>query len=211
MSNITLISTTHNEEGQCNADALCRIIYDHCPDVIFLEAMEDTYSAYQRNLFENFRVFHPKLEIAAIQKYGTLATFYYKPVLDFEMPEAFDNKYKIVCENHDHQTAQETYKYLTLTQGFKFLNSDESSKLQEEMRALESALLNYNEINKAAIESIDAYECSMVKNIYSYCENHEFNSAIFMCGVAHRNSIFHKIKNYNHPVKNRIKWELFKH
>ena len=40
---------------------------------------------------------------------------------------------------------------------------------------------------------IDAYENSMIRNIYSYWNNNHFSSAIFMCGAAYRKSIIEKI------------------
>mgnify|MGYP006910302794 FL=1 len=94
-------------------------------------------------------------------------------------------------------------------QGFQFLNSVESTMLQEEMRMLENHLLNDSAINKATNESIDAYENSMMRNIYSYCRNNQFNAAIFMCGVAHRKSIIKKIDIFNAQEELNLNWLIF--
>jgi len=70
MHHITFISTVHKENGKCNSDELCEIIEKISPDVIFLEALENTYSDYDEMRFSSFGVFHNKLEIRAIQKYS---------------------------------------------------------------------------------------------------------------------------------------------
>jgi hypothetical protein len=98
MHNITFISTVHSEVGKCNAGELHNIITAIAPEVIFLEALESTYSAYQQFLFSSFGVYHKKLEIHAMQKYGCERSFQYVPVLNDGLSDAFDNKYKIVCE-----------------------------------------------------------------------------------------------------------------
>jgi len=91
----------------------------------------------------------------------------------------------------------DNFNSLASEYGFEFLNSVESIKLQEEMRMLESRLLNGSEVSKAANEDIDAYENSMIRNIYSYCKINQFITAIFLCGVAHRKSIIEKIEKYD--------------
>jgi len=100
-------------------------------------------------------------------------------------------------------------KSLTAEHGFKFLNSADSIKLHEEMRMLERRLLNGNEIDKVANEDIDEYEKSMIRNIYSYCKTNKFNTAVFMCGVAHRKSIIEKIEEYKAQEKIDLNWTIF--
>ncbi len=82
MHNITFISTVHEENGKCNADELHKIIKKISPEVVFFEALEETYSKYENSMFLSFGVFHKKLEISAIQKYSCNTTFKYIPVLD---------------------------------------------------------------------------------------------------------------------------------
>lgn len=209
MHNITFISTVHDEIGKCNADELCKIIEKIKPEVIFLEALEDTYSKYEYSLFLSYGIYHNKLEISAIQKYCCNDSFKYIPVLDKELSDAFDRKCRIVCEYIEWQKLVDYFNYLAKEQGFQFLNSVESIKLQEEMRMLENHLLNDSAINKATNESIDAYENSMMRNIYSYCRNNQFNAAIFMCGVAHRKSIIKKIDIFNAQEELNLNWLIF--
>jgi len=209
MHHITFISTVHKENGKCNSDELCEIIEKISPDVIFLEALENTYSDYDEMRFSSFGVFHNKLEIRAIQKYSFNASFKYIPVLDNEPSDSFDKKYDMVCKKRELQKLIDNLKSLTAEHGFEFLNSVDSIKLHEEMRMLEKRILNGNEIDKVANDDIDSYENSMIRNIYSYCNTNKFNKAIFMCGVAHRKSIIEKIEEFKAQEEIDLNWTIF--
>jgi hypothetical protein len=210
MYNITFITTTHEENGKCNCNELCKIIEEINPEVVFLEALLETYSNYDVHLFSEFGVFHKKLEINAIQKYNYLSTFEYVPVLDCGLCDAFDKKYNLVCETKELQKKLENFNILASKGGFQFLNSDESIELQENMRTLENNILNGSKVNRDAIEAINEYENSMLRNIYLYCKNSEFNKAIFLCGVAHRKSIIEKINEYNRNAEIKLNWNVLK-
>ncbi|PKD44235.1 hypothetical protein [Rhodohalobacter barkolensis] len=209
MNNITLISTVHEEIGKCNSDQLCEIIEKIGPEVIFLEAPENSYSEYDKMRYTSFGVLHKKLELSAIQKYSIKTSFDYVPVLDKGLSDSFEKKYDIVCEKKELQNLIDNFNSLAAEHGFKFLNSTESIKLHEEMRMLESRILNESEIDKMANEYIDAYENSMLRNIYSYCKTNKFNKAIFMCGVAHRISIIKKIEEYKAQEEIDLSWTIF--
>ncbi|MDZ7757766.1 hypothetical protein [Rhodohalobacter sp.] len=209
MHHITLISTVHEENGKCNSDELCEIIEKISPEVIFLEALENTYSDYDKMRFSSFGVFHKKLEISAIQKYSFNTSFKYIPVLDNGLSDSFEKKYNIVCEKRELQNLIDNFESLAAKHGFKFLNSIDSIKLHEEMRMLERRILNESEIEKVANEDIDAYENSMIRNIYSYCKTNKFNTAIFMCGVAHRKSIIEKIEEFKAQEEIDLSWTIF--
>lgn len=210
MHNITLVSTVHKAMGKCNANELYKIIENIRPEVIFLEALDNTYSSYQKILFSSYGIFHQKLEICAIQKYSHNAFFVYVPVLDIGLSDAFDKKYKAVCEYKEWQKLIDNFNFLAAKYGFKFLNSLESINLQEKMRMCEARLLNDSELGIAVNEDIDVYENSMISNIYSYCRNSQFNSAIFLCGVAHRKSIIDKTVKFNAQEKTGLNWVIFK-
>lgn len=209
MYNITFITTIHDVIGKCNVDELCKIIEKIKPEVVFLEALEDTYSKYERHLFSSFGVYHKKLEIAAIQKYSFNNSFEYVPVLNNGLSDAFEKKYSLVCENQAFQDLIDNYNYLASEHGFSFLNSNESIKLHEEMRMEELRILNNIELSKEVEIDIDEYENSMLRNIYSFCKNSEFNSAIFMCGAAHRKSIIEKIDRLKTDEHVNLTWIVF--
>lgn len=209
MNNITLINTVHKEMGKCNADVLCAILEKISPETVFLEALGNTYSNYEKHLFSSFGVYHQKLEIKAIQKYCHSSSFEYVPVLDNELPNSFKNKYDLVCENIQFQTMLDDFNSLASEQGFLFLNSAKSIYLQEKMRMFEHRLLLENKLNKAANKDIETYENAMIRNIYSYCKNNQFNQAVFLCGVAHRHSIIEKIQSINSKEKIDVNWLIY--
>jgi len=98
MHNITFISTIHKEIGKCNAEELYKIIKKLNPEVIFLEAVDGTYSDYENYNFLTYGVNHNKLEIAAIQKYNCDTTFQYVPVCENALSDAFHRKKNCLSE-----------------------------------------------------------------------------------------------------------------
>lgn len=129
--------------------------------------------------------------------------------LIMDLSDAFERKYSIVCENQAFQKLIDNFNYLASEDGFNFLNSLESTKLQEEMRMEELRILNNVELGKEADVDIDEYENSMLRNIYSYCKNSQFNSAIFMCGAAHRKSIIEKIDKLKTQEQVNLNWIVY--
>ncbi|AZA56351.1 hypothetical protein [Chryseobacterium shandongense] len=210
INHITFISTTHKENGRCKANELCSIIEQLAPDVIFLEALKDTYSEYEQYLFSEYQVFHKKLEIEALQQYCYKSSFEYVPVLDDGMSEVFDKKYEIATQNVELQRKIESFNTLSAKYGFQFLNSDLSMRLQQDMRTLEKEVLYDDRLNRDAIEAIDTYENSMLENIFSYCKTNHFSKAIFMCGVAHRKSISYKMTVMNLGREIELNWKVLK-
>lgn len=146
--NITLISTIHKEIGKCNADELCNIISKIQPEVIFLEALESTYSGYEHSLFSQYGLYHKKLEISAIQKYSQIRPFQYIPVLENELGKAFYERCDLVCDDLNYQRHLDIYNFLAAEDGFDFLNSTKSTEKQEELRHFERLILDGSELQK---------------------------------------------------------------
>lgn len=206
LHNVTLISTIHKEYGNCNSFELLKIIENICPDVIFLEAFANNYSPYDQMMLSQFGIYKERLELQAIQKYSQNHTFEYVPVLDIGLSDEFVTKIKIVSENTDCQRLLDKYSSLEMDGGFQFLNSEKSITLQEEMRELEDLIVDDEIMRQKVNASINAYENSMLRNIYSFCKEKSFNTAIFMCGVAHRKSIIEKIKEYETNSEIKLNW-----
>jgi len=209
MHNLTFISTVHKKNGKCNADELCKILEKINPDVVFLEALEDTYSNYQQYVFSNFGVFHEQLEIRAIQKYSSISQFEYIPVLGKGLSNSFNEKFNLICQNVHFQKMLENFNSLANVKGFDFLNSVESVNLHEEMRTYGDNILMDNELIKTFNNDIDKYENSMLSNIYSYCMNNKFKNAVFMCGNAHRQSIIDKIETHKNKEGIDFSWIIY--
>ena len=209
MQNITFISTIHKEIGKCNAEELYKIIKKLNPEVIFLEAVDETYSNYENYLFSTYGEYHKKLEISAIQKYNCDTSFEYVPVCENGLSDAFHKKNKIVCRIRDLQKLIDNFISLAEKHGFTFLNSLECINLQEEMRVLETRILDNSDLDNIVKADIDAYENPMIRNIYSYCNKNDFSSAIFMCGAAHRKSIIEKIEKSKIEEQVNLTWTIF--
>ena len=209
MKKIVFIGTVHKEIGQCSAISLFRILEKIRPDVIFLEALPDTYSDYDNFLFTQYNVFHDKLEIHALQLYFKLYNANYVPVLDVHLPKVFDEKFDPLCNLLEYQRLLEYSKAQLTDKGFDFLNSYEGDFLQEKLRVFEREYWKDNKVNEEFDKGINIYEDSMLNNIFSYCDSNEFHSAIFMCGAAHKNSIDQKVRNRINNEGSSIIWENY--
>lgn len=206
---ITLISTVHKEIGKCNSNELYKIIESINPDVIFLEAFEQNYSKYDQMLFSQFRVYKERLELKAIQTYSQNQPVEYVPVLDIGLSDEFETKIKIVSENKDYQKILDNYNLLETDGGFQFLNSKKSFALQDEMRELENRIIDNEIFHQKVNASIDAYENSMLRNIYLFCKEKSFKTAIFMCGAAHRKTITEKIGECERNSEVKLNWTFY--
>ncbi|TXE13463.1 hypothetical protein [Algoriphagus aquimarinus] len=204
--NITFISTVHKEIGMCNAEELACILSEEHPDVVFLEALPETYSDYDKMTFSSFGVYHANLEIKALQLFSSRSLVEYVPVLNSGWSELFELKYNQVCENPEFRKMLEEFNALVGELGIKFLNSDDSVKLQQRIRMLEDIILNDKDLKARFNIELDAYEDSMLNNIYSFCRNNQFEKAVFMCGVAHRKSLIEKIQSYNSKDTSNLNW-----
>jgi len=149
------------------------------------------------------------LEISAIQKYSYKTSFQYVPVCENGLSDTFHKKINLVCKNRELQKLIDNFNYRAAQNGFEFLNSLECVNLQEEMRVLESRILINSEMDKTVKADIEAYEILMIRNIYSYCNNNNFVSAIFMCGAAHRKSIIKKIEKSKTNEQVKLSWTIF--
>lgn len=209
MYNITLLSTVHKEIGKCNSEELYKILQSISPDVIFLEAFENSYSQYHQMLFSQFGVYQERLEIKAIQAYSQNHAFEYVPVLDIGLSDEFEKKLEIVSQNIDYQRLLDNYISVEKENGFQFLNSEEQIAYQELMRELENRIIDNTIMHQKADESMDAYEHSMLRNVYTFCQDNSFKSAIFMCGAGHRKTITQKIKEYELKENIKLNWTFY--
>jgi hypothetical protein len=209
MQKIIFISTVHKEMGKCNAAELSKILHSIAPEVIFLEALTDTYSDYEEYLHLHFGVYHHKLEIEAIQRYSEHCQFRYVPVLNSYLPSAFDLKTNILCKKPEYCRLIDKANLLISAHGFELLNSEEGEKLQEKFREYERTHFTDTRISKECDEGIDMYENSMIDNIFKYCNANQFNTAVFMCGNAHRKAINQKVHLRLQEVGHTLCWQNY--
>jgi hypothetical protein len=130
-------------------------------------------------------------------------------VLDIALSDEFETKNKIVCEDKSYQRILDNYNLLETESGFQFLNSKKNIALQEEMRGLENRIIDNDIFLQKVNASIDAYENSMLRNIYSFCKLKSFKTAIFMCGAAHRKTIIEKIEEYHKNSETKLNWIFY--
>lgn len=209
MQTITFISTVHEEIGKCDSSELCAILKKIRPEVIFLEALEGTYSSYHRQTFNNFGVYHRKLEIAAIQKFDEIFSAKYVPVLEKGLPDSFDKKYNILSKITQIERLVVNHNLIIEEKGFDYLNSKECSIQNEKIREAEKEFLKDNELEQSVKVGLDVYENTMIQNIYLYSRNNWFKKGVFMCGVAHRNSIINKIESFKNKEKINLNWQIY--
>lgn len=210
MPDIIIISSVHKEIGNCNSDELLKIIEGISPEVIFLEALEGNYTKYHEMLFSQFAIYHERLEIRAIQEYGRNNKFDFVPVLNIGLPNEFDAKMKLACENEEYRRLLDYYESSESKEGFKFLNDERSMLLQEKMRELENLIIQDKTLLKKVDAGIAEYESGMIRNIYSYCQKRAFSKAIFLFGAAHLKSIIHRIEEYEQTSSIKVNWIQFK-
>ena len=211
MRNITLISTNHKEIGKCNSEELYKIVESINPEVIFEELsgklFDIIYNANSLNLPPDVIT-----EIKCVKKYLQSHNIKHIPV-DIDARYISDEEQNWMFDTFekydDYNRIDNEQSLLTAQYGFSFLNSLKSINLQEEMRMLESRILSGSDLDRIVKEDIEAYENPMIQNIYSFCNNHQFNTAIFMCGAAHRKSIIEKIDRSKTEEKVNQTWTIF--
>ena len=204
MHNIRLVCTFHSESGKCNADELYKIIEHINPDVVFEELTPYLYDIiYNKNILDE----SAPPEVKCIRKYKQQHNIKNIPV-DNEVDSNFTNeidflfssfkKYNIYNEIEIEQIK------LVAQEGFAYLNSENCSKLFEKQRITEKQLLAFEGINKFKLNNIyktfyeeqDNRENEMLRNIYTYSKENNYNQAVFLIGAAHRSSIIRKIAEY---------------
>jgi hypothetical protein len=212
MYNITLISTAHDEKGNCNILELYKIIDNIDPEVIFEEIPPSAFDSFYKERTRN------NLESEAIIKYLENHKCEHIPVdLDFIPPESFFDKYKNVHKQIErrsniYKNIIDTYSFYRGVYGFKYLNSIECMNLDIELnKEMEIVLQMINDEKlyegyKSWNELMDRRENEMLKNIYLYSKNNKFNKGLFFIGSGHRDTIIEKIQNYSKVEEININW-----
>jgi hypothetical protein len=229
MYNITLICTRHDEKGLCNVNELYKIFEAVNPEVIFEELTTSQFNEYykdsikEENIFSSFINYYQihknkRLETDTIKYYLQTHQINHIPVDYFEeLPPTFldENKnmhiyIEKVCPNYNYFI--DLNSIYAEQYGFKYLNSDNciniNKKLYEEIGNLLKLLNNdkYIQTHNFWNDLMDKRENEMLKNIYNYCKENQFNKGLFYIGSGHRESIINKIKIYNEKEEIKINW-----
>jgi len=211
MHNISLICTAHKIIGDCTPEELYKIIQRIKPEVIFEEISFSRKNDYFRNQFVH------TIETLAIVKYLHNNICEHIPVETYDVPESYikneDYLNKIFSKNKLYNEFYENIFKGIRKNGFIFLNSNECSDIFEEIKIFKE---NYfNNINDENVFNIykswstieNNRENEMLKNIYDYSINNNYNSALFITGARHRKSFKNKIIEYEKKYKLKLNWE----
>ncbi|WP_339629836.1 hypothetical protein [uncultured Maribacter sp.] len=208
--NIYLISTVHKDKGNCTSESLFEILNKIKPDVVFCETSQQMFESFKKGLI------HSSLEFNSIEKLSKHHSFSFVAIDSFPAPslnfrEKINELFGLIDKDNKYSNAWRKNNEKTYLLGFKYLNSEDSIQLFNEMSEREKHVisqldnLEYNKVYKKWLNLLDSRENEMLENINSYVENNEFKNAVFLCGCAHRRAIFDKVK----ANKNiQLKWNL---
>ncbi len=218
MYNITLISTRHHNNGECNAHALCQILEHIQPEVIFEEMRPSYYDKYYVEKTST------NLETEAISIYLITHNAQHIPVDTDDIPSgAFFRDYQRAVElvlgltdNYglNYRNLLATSKRHAANYGFNYLNSNHYNTYIEEIRhAFEAGLeqLNDDKLSQAYRlwnELSDRRENEMLQNIYNFSRDHTYHNAVFLLGAGHRKSIINKIQYCEGEEEVKLNWSI---
>jgi hypothetical protein len=214
MYNITIIFSMHLEIGKCNSKELYRIIEKENPEIIFEEFdINRTENEYYKNGHYKYQN-GSTVETFAIMDYLEKNKVVYIPVDTYNVnyfPRVMYEKISNSSKEYDELIKQNFI--LSYEQGFPYLNSIECCDLMEKIHSIEEEVINKSN-DKKLFEEYKKWQIitenrdnEMLKNIYNYSKNHNFNNAIFIIGAEHRKSILEKINDYNSKETIKINWK----
>ncbi|WP_430816555.1 hypothetical protein [Carboxylicivirga sp. RSCT41] len=216
MYNITLITTTHTENGKCNSQELYKIIDSIKPDVIFEEMTTENFDlVYNKN-----QIPQGALEVKSIKEYLKNHIIKHIPVDIPPNPDLSTNEIKTMF---DEFKRYEVYKNFEIEQnkqinqlGFNYINSKKSSQLFKRIEKFEISLISFGQYKNNIHKTYKRFhaeqnnrENAMLQNIYSYAAESPFSSAIFFIGCAHRNSIIEKIRTFQLQKELNLNWTIY--
>lgn len=232
MYNITLIGTIHSENGQCNSDALYKIIESINPEVIFDELPNHLFDNYYGDSFERYyinsillnrRPIELPLEVKCIKKYRQNYNIEIVPVdIDVrqKIAEYQDEINFIFCaifKHEDYKKLDNVKDAFIAQEGFHYLNSDKFLDYLEKKEVIEKNIIESEfHKNKAfdvcklfQAELCDNRENAMLQNIYNYSKENQYNQAVFLIGAQHKKSIMQKIADYEKLSEIKLNWTMY--
>ncbi len=211
MNNISLICTEHSENGNCTSYELCKILERIKPEIIFEEIPSSFFDEYYKGKSRS------NLETNAINMYLENHQINHIPVDVYDIPEKFfaENEYlhkRINSRSREYQVLLDAQSRYVQQYGFKYLNSIYCIDIYNQIyQSMELALKEIDD--KKLIQIYESWnnimekrENEMIKNIYKYSNDHEYNMGVFFIGSAHRKSIIQLIEKYNKKECIKINW-----
>jgi len=213
MYNITIIFSMHLKIGKCNSEELYNIIEKINPEIIFEEFdISRTEDEYYKNGHYKYQK-ECSVETTAIMNYLENHQVIHIPVDTYELSNIPDDMYNKISNNNEEYTNLVKMNFILSCQhGFPYLNSNECSDIIDKIKMIEENTVN--KINDRKLTDTynswklitDNRDDEMIKNIYNYSQNHNYNKAIFITGADHRKSILNKINDYKSKETIKIDW-----
>jgi len=213
MHNITLVNTYHAEKDNCNLNELYKIIGVINPEVIFEELYLNDFNDYYIKKKQG-----SKLETNTILKYLENHQVEHIPVDYAEIPpQTFLDLHKsmhLKLERRSYgyrQIHDRNMDFISLY-GFMYLNSNDYIKMNDiyENEIIETIKFIKDEtlmpINQQWLDFMSNREDVMIRKIYDYCKEHDFERGMFYIGAGHRSAIINKTKKYNETSETKITW-----
>jgi hypothetical protein len=193
MQKITLVSTTHRENGLCNPVELLKILRTIEPEVVF----EETPPPGLRSL-----------EAQAIAKYRDSKLAREVPVDRYAIPDDVLAKLRPEIDRVLDCVEQTSPEYLVLVEeialreyqhGFPYLNSAAFATMISRKAAIEAKTISDTR-DQALIRGLETWhrvmqarESAMIRNIYGYCRANAFDTGVFLVGAAHKTGVISEI------------------
>lgn len=212
MHKITVISSFHINLGKCNPDELNKIIEEVQPEIIFEELCYDTFSLVYAD--DSIPM---TIEAIAVKKYLRKYPIKHFPVDTYPLNESdlFNGANEIAKRSPEYVKLWREQVTLISENGYNFLNSNGNIELLDKIRKVEETVLS--EINEVKLsreyyserELHNKREYEMLRNIYNYSKQYQYNKAIFICGAVHRKPIKLKIQEYETKEMPKLNWTFY--
>jgi hypothetical protein len=217
MYDITLVFTHHSELGKCNSHELYKIIESINPDIIFEELPQDLFDrVYKDDQFDN----ELPPEIKSVKRYLLTHNIDHIPV-DTGVNENSCNSetqhmFALFQRFAIYKNLQDQQKKSIIENGYVFLNSKTCEELHTQQIITEQSLLQFMSdkdrlfrLHKSLYEEVDVREHEIIKNIYNYSKQKQYNQGLLLIGSAHRKTIFEKIETYKTQEDLKLNWVLY--
>src|SRR5690606_24864287 len=125
--------------------------------------------------------------------------------------------FKTFFKYEDYKKLDNEKEALITQEGFHFLNSNKFLDFLEKKENLESNIIE-SEIEKDRLiniyklfhtEQYDNREIAMLKNIYNYSKENQYDQAVFLIGAEHKKSIMQKIAEYGKLSDIKLNWTMY--
>ncbi len=217
MHKITVVCSSHRENGSCNAGELLKILRAIEPDTIFEEVRPSDFDSYCKYGIRS------SLEAQAIARYLEIKPFRRVPVDRFDIPKnrlvatkrEFDGVFDYVEQSsREYQVLNEENDKSVCQYGFSYLNSVAFATVMTRISEIEEETINETG-NQGLIRALERWrhliqrrEREMISVIYDYCRENVFNTGVFLVGAAHKMGIAKEIGHYASAEADLIEWKL---